>query len=86
MIGIDLVKDKQTKAYAGPERDRVVDLAFERGLLILGAGPSAIRLCPPLIVNKAEADAALEILEECIGILEQEHHGTRSKAGAPTGA
>jgi len=86
MIGIDLVKDKQTKAYAGPERDRVTDLAFERGLLVLGAGPSAIRLCPPLVVNKEQADVALDILEECIGIVEKEHHGTRSKAGHPVGA
>jgi 4-aminobutyrate aminotransferase len=86
MIGIDLVKDKQTKAYAGPERDRVTDLAFERGLLILGAGPSAIRLCPPLVVNKEQADVALDILEECIAIVDKEHHGTRSKAGQPVGA
>ncbi|HWR17803.1 MAG TPA: acetyl ornithine aminotransferase family protein [Terriglobales bacterium] len=86
MIGIDLVKDKQTKAYAGPERDRVTELAFERGLLILGAGPSAVRICPPLIVTKEQADIALDILEECIGIVEKEHHGTRSKAGQPVGA
>ena len=86
MIGIDLVKDKQTKAHAGPERDRVTDLAFERGLLILGAGPSAVRLCPPLVVSKEQADVALDILEECIGIVEKEHHGTRSKAGHPVGA
>jgi 4-aminobutyrate aminotransferase len=86
MIGIDLVKDKQTKAFAGPERDRITDLAFERGLLILGAGPSAIRLCPPLIVTKEQADVALDILEECIEIVEKEHHGTKSKAGASQGA
>ncbi len=79
MIGIDLVKDKQTKAHAGAERDRVTDLAFERGLLILGAGPSAIRLCPPLIVTKEQADVALDILEECIGIVQQELQGGKSK-------
>jgi 4-aminobutyrate aminotransferase len=66
MIGIDLVKDKQTRAHAGAERDRVVDLAFEKGLLILGAGASAIRLCPPLIVTKEQADIALDIIEDCI--------------------
>src|SRR6185369_5282985 len=86
MIGIDLVKDKQTKAHAGPERDRITDLAFERGLLILGAGPSAIRLCPPLLVSKEQADIALDILEECIGIVDKEHHGGRSKAGASQGS
>ncbi len=86
MIGIDLVKDKQTRAHAGPERDRVVDLAFERGLLVLGAGASAIRLCPPLIVTKEQADVALDIMEECLGIVEKEHFGGKGKAGQPTGS
>src|SRR4051812_26885884 len=66
MIGIDLVKDKQTRAHASAERDRITDLAFEKGLLILGAGASAIRLCPPLIVTKEQADIALDIIEECL--------------------
>jgi len=66
MIGIDLVKDKQTRAHAGAERDSVVDMAFEKGLLILGAGASAIRLCPPLIVSKEQADIALDIVEDCL--------------------
>jgi len=86
MIGIDLVKDKQTRAYAGPERDRVVDLAFERGVLFLGAGPSAIRICPPLVTTKEQADVALDVLEECIGIVDKEHYSAKSKAGQPTGA
>jgi 4-aminobutyrate aminotransferase len=66
MIGIELVKDKQSRTPVGPMRDKVVDLAFERGLLILGCGETSIRLCPPLIVNQHEADIALDILEECI--------------------
>jgi 4-aminobutyrate aminotransferase len=66
MIGIELVKDKQSRTPVGAMRDKVVDLAFERGLLILGCGETSIRLCPPLIVNQHEADVALDILEECI--------------------
>ncbi|MBB5328971.1 acetyl ornithine aminotransferase family protein [Tunturiibacter gelidoferens] len=66
MIGIELVKDKQSRTPVGPMRDKVVDLAFERGLLILGCGETTIRLCPPLIVNEHEANVALDILEECI--------------------
>jgi 4-aminobutyrate aminotransferase len=68
MIGIELVKDKQSKTPVGAMRDRVVDLAFERGLLILGCGETTIRLCPPLILNQHEADIALDILEECISL------------------
>jgi 4-aminobutyrate aminotransferase len=66
MIGVDIVKDKATKEYAAAERDRIVELAFERGLLFLGCGPSTVRLCPPLIVTEEEADVAVDVLEECI--------------------
>ncbi len=68
MIGVELVKDKQTKEQASAERDRVVELAFERGVLFLGCGPSTIRIAPPLITTKEQADVAVEVLEECIAL------------------
>src|SRR5262249_2206342 len=46
MIGVELVRDRATKEKAPELRDRVLNLAFERGLLILGAGDNTIRLCP----------------------------------------
>ena len=66
MIGIELVRDKQTKQPAKEERDRVVELAFRRGLLVLGAGESVIRLSPPLIITRAQADFAVKVLSECL--------------------
>ncbi|MGE5322328.1 MAG: acetyl ornithine aminotransferase family protein [Actinomycetota bacterium] len=72
MIGVEIVKDKQTRATAHDERDRIVDLAFERGILFLGAGENSIRIAPPLIVTQEQADIALDILEECIGTVEKE--------------
>ncbi|HZZ14667.1 MAG TPA: acetyl ornithine aminotransferase family protein [Candidatus Sulfotelmatobacter sp.] len=66
MIGIDIVKDKSTKEYAVAERDQIVERAFEHGVLFLGCGPSTIRLCPPLVVTKEEADVAMDVLEDCI--------------------
>ncbi|MBB6146240.1 4-aminobutyrate aminotransferase [Silvibacterium bohemicum] len=72
MIGIEIVKDQQSRDVAGLWRDRIVELAFERGLLILGCGETSIRLAPPLIVNQYEAAIALEILEECISLVETE--------------
>ena len=66
MIGIEIVKDKESRAPVGSMRDKIVDLAFERGLLILGCGETSVRLCPPLIVNQHEADVALDIFEECV--------------------
>ncbi|HET7440222.1 MAG TPA: acetyl ornithine aminotransferase family protein [Terriglobales bacterium] len=72
MIGVEIVKDQQTKEYGGPERDRIVEAAFERGILFLGCGPSTIRIAPPLIVTKDEADVAIEALEESINAVERE--------------
>jgi 4-aminobutyrate aminotransferase len=72
MIGIEIVKDQQSREVAGLWRDRIVELAFERGLLILGCGETSIRLAPPLIVNQHEAAIALEILEECVTLVEEE--------------
>jgi len=66
MIGVELVKDKQTKEQDSEARDRVVELAFERGVLFLGCGPSTIRIAPPLITTKEQADVAVDVLEECI--------------------
>jgi len=66
MLGVELVKDKKTREHAGAERDRVVERAFEHGILFLGCGPSAIRLAPPLIVTRHQAEEALDVLEECI--------------------
>jgi 4-aminobutyrate aminotransferase len=66
MIGVEIVRDKESRTPAGALRDRIVELAFGRGLLLLGCGESTIRLCPPLIVTQQETDIALDILEECI--------------------
>jgi len=85
MIGVELVKDQQSKAPIGEVRDRVVELAFERGLLFLGAGESAIRIAPPLIVTKEQADVALDVLEECIGAAEKQGDSKKPSSGKPVG-
>jgi len=69
MIGIELVRDRVTKERAGDLRDKLVQMCFERGLLLLGAGPNTIRLCPPLIINKDQADFAVKTIEECLRLL-----------------
>jgi 4-aminobutyrate aminotransferase len=53
-------------------RERIVDLAFERGLLTLGCGRSTIRISPPLSISRSEIDEGLKILEEAISIAERE--------------
>jgi 4-aminobutyrate aminotransferase len=79
MIGIEIVKDQKTREAAPELRDRIVDLAFERGLLMLGCGETSLRLAPPLVVKQGEVDVALEILEECIGIAQKERNVTETK-------
>lgn len=71
MIGIEIVTDKTSRGKAHDQRDRIVELAFERGILFLGAGENSIRIAPPLIVTEEQADIALDVLEECIGIVEK---------------
>jgi len=66
MIGVEIVQDQSARKAAGPERDAIIQRAFERGLLLLGAGENTIRLCPPLIVSSEQAAIALDILEECV--------------------
>jgi 4-aminobutyrate aminotransferase len=82
MVGIEIVKDQQSREVAPALRDRIVDLAFEKGLLILGCGETSIRLAPPLIVNEHEVSIALDILEECIEQTAQEHAEAASLATA----
>jgi 4-aminobutyrate aminotransferase len=73
MIGVELVLDKETREPAQKLRNRIETLCFEKGLLILGCGETSIRLCPPLIVSEDEATVALDILEEALSQVEQEH-------------
>lgn len=69
MIGIELVRDQTTKERAPELRDRMEQMAFERGLLILGCGQNSIRLCPPLVITRDQADFAMDTLEECLSLL-----------------
>jgi 4-aminobutyrate aminotransferase len=72
MIGIELVRDQKTRERAGAARNRVLELAFERGLLVLGAGENSLRLCPPLVITRDQAAFAVDVLEECLKIAIQE--------------
>lgn len=66
MIGVEFVKDRETREPAPEFRDRVELNCYERGLIILGAGTNTIRWSPPLILTREEADVALEIFDEAI--------------------
>jgi 4-aminobutyrate aminotransferase len=67
MIGIELVRDRQTKERATDERNALVQAVFRRGVLILGAGRNAVRLAPPLVLTRAQADSVLAVLDDAFG-------------------
>jgi 4-aminobutyrate aminotransferase len=72
MIGIEFVKNRETKEPDHDLRDQIIDLAFERGLLTLGCGKSTIRIAPPLNISEAQMEAGLKIFEEAISLAERE--------------
>jgi 4-aminobutyrate aminotransferase len=64
MVAIDLLD-----AAGNPDgklRDKIVDEAFYKGLLLLGCGRAAIRFCPPLVIDSDQIQIALEIIEELL--------------------
>jgi len=66
MIGIELVRDRTTKERAVEERNALVQAMFRRGVLVLGAGKNAIRLAPPLVLSRDQADQVLRVFDEAL--------------------
>jgi 4-aminobutyrate aminotransferase len=66
MVAIELVQDKAAKTPAPAARERLVHEAFQRGLLLLGCGESAIRLMPPLTIGESDVNLGMEILEDLL--------------------
>jgi 4-aminobutyrate aminotransferase len=72
MIGVEFVTDRETKESAPDLTQRVVDLGYERGLLMLSCGRSVIRIAPPLSITRGEVDEGLQIFEEALTVAEKE--------------
>ncbi|HKW86748.1 MAG TPA: acetyl ornithine aminotransferase family protein [Nitrospiraceae bacterium] len=63
LIGVECVRDRETKEMAIEERNDVIQRCFRKGLLLLGCGQNVIRIVPPLMITRHDADVALEILD-----------------------
>jgi 4-aminobutyrate aminotransferase len=63
MVGVEFVKDRATREPAPEIVEQLVQGAFTRGLLLLGAGKSTLRLAPPLIVGAEDIDTALAMID-----------------------
>ena len=71
MIGIEFVRDQKTKERAPDLRNRIVQMAFHKGLLVLGSGDTTLRLCPPLMIDEAQAEFAVRTLDGIITEIER---------------
>lgn len=72
MIGVEFVQDKAHKTPDARLRNRVVELAFEHGLLIMGCGSNSMRLIPPLVIERSQVDEGLDIFDYVVGMAEAE--------------
>jgi 4-aminobutyrate aminotransferase len=72
MIGVDFVLDRESRDPAHDLRDRIEELAFQNGLLVMGCGKSTIRIAPALNIDKALIDEGLEKLESAVTEAEKE--------------
>ena len=66
MIGIELIRDRETREPAVAERDRFEQECFERGLLVIGCGANSIRLSPALVIEKDHCDYTLRVFDEIL--------------------
>jgi 4-aminobutyrate aminotransferase len=66
MIGVEIVRDRFRREPFPELRERVLQEAFRRGLLLLGCGKSTIRLAPPLTIDAEDAEMAVRLLDEAI--------------------
>ncbi len=66
MVGVEFVKDRETKEPARTWRDEIIQNAFHKGLLLLGCGENTIRFSPPLTVTTGEIDTCLSIFDNAV--------------------
>jgi 4-aminobutyrate aminotransferase len=66
MIGAEIVKDPKTKESGDSEAHDIMMKSFRRGLAMITAGHSTLRIAPPLIITRELVDSGLDILEGAV--------------------
>ncbi|HDO20575.1 MAG TPA: acetyl ornithine aminotransferase family protein, partial [Candidatus Bathyarchaeota archaeon] len=67
MIGVELVKDRRSKEPAVKELSKILLKCFKKGVAVIGAGKSTIRIAPPLTISMELMEKAIDIIGESIG-------------------
>jgi 4-aminobutyrate aminotransferase len=73
MIGIEFVKDRDTKERFPELRAAIIEEAFQSGLLLLPCGPSSIRITPPLNISAALLEEGMSILNDVLDRVEVDY-------------
>ena len=71
MIGVELVKDRETKEFAEEEMEKIIQKSLNKGLILFAGGKSTIRFAPPLTISKKNLETGLKIFEEALTEVEK---------------
>ncbi|MFC1692320.1 aspartate aminotransferase family protein [Candidatus Latescibacterota bacterium] len=66
VMGLDIVKDKKTKERDPETTLKTINMCCEKGLIIGAVSGNVIRVAPPLVITKDEADESLDIMEKVL--------------------
>ena len=66
MQATEFVTDRRTKVFDPKTKDRVVEEAWKRGLVLLPCGKSSVRYIPPLVITREEVDTGIDVLDQAI--------------------
>jgi 4-aminobutyrate aminotransferase len=70
MVGVEIVKDKDTKEVAPKETEEIMMDCFRNGLAIVNCGVNVIRWMPPLTITRDLIDPSLDIFEKALSKIE----------------
>lgn len=68
MIGVEFTKSKKP---AAKERNAFLCKCLDEKLIMLPAGESVVRICPPLILTKKQAERGMDIFEDAVKVLQK---------------
>jgi 4-aminobutyrate aminotransferase/(S)-3-amino-2-methylpropionate transaminase len=68
MIGMELVKDRQTKEPAPSETVKIRELCRQKGVLVGHGGTlgNVLRIQPPLVISQSQLDTAIEAIDQSL--------------------
>ncbi|GFO64094.1 4-aminobutyrate--2-oxoglutarate transaminase [Geomonas paludis] len=68
MLALELVRDRESKEPAAAEAKKLVNLCYQKGLVVLSCGNhgNVIRTLMPLVITDAELERGMSILEESL--------------------